>query len=268
MRPPQVAIMDKFILADVTEGRYLSSPVQELCYFISGIEELTGADFVISPLEIPHTSEALIRRHAVKGLCVQRKDISDLAASLRPDDNRLWNQLLRMRQVSPLPWLLVIGDLKCNKDGKAILDGRESDWNYSSLQGGLDFWQMRGGFMSWISRDSLMADWCNIWHNRLIEKEKAGASWMEFGVVRPVPQTLYPVPDVQRTLLTFPGIGADRAEAIYKKAVEMGASKPTLMDVMCVIQDEKIDGVGPQTRKKALEHIGWSDLEYSSTETP
>jgi hypothetical protein len=253
--------MDKFILADVTEGRYLPAPLQELCYFIAGIEEMTGADFIISPLDIPHKSEALIRRHASMGLCVQRKDIGDFAASLRPEDNRLWNQLLRMRQICQMPWLLIIGDLKCDKEGHAVIDGRNTDWNYTSLLGAMDWWQRRGGFMSWISRDSLMVDWCHLQYNVLVEREKAGGEWQEHGVVRPIPQTLYSIPDVQRTLLTFPGIGSDRAEAIYKKAVEKVASKPTLMDVMIVIQDEEVEGVGKVTREKALRHIGWANIE-------
>ena len=247
--------MDKFILADVTEGRYLPAPVQELCTFIAGVEELTGADFIITPLDIPFKSEALIRRHATMGLCVQRKDIGDLAQSLREEDGRLYNQLLRMRGVCPTPTLLVIGDLKCSKEGKAILDGRESEWNYFALNGAMRWWQWRGGFIEWISRDTLLAEWCHILHNTLLEREKRGGEWMEHGVSRPIPQLLYAVPDVQRTLLTFPGVGSVLSEAIHKRAVAMGADHPTLTDCLIVIQDT--DVLTPKTRKRCLKHAGW-----------
>jgi len=247
------------IFADITEERHLVR-YEDKMTFVVGIEALTGADLIISPLSIPTTNDALILRHARVGLCVQRKDIGDFVASITNEDNRLWTQLARLRKVTDLPWLLVIGDLKCNKDGFAVIDGRESGWTYSKIIAAMDWWQIRGGYMSWIGRDGLFLPWCQMWLSRLEQKEKdSNNGWGQKIIYRPIPQTLYEIDPIVRTLMTMPGIGEDRAVAVYEFAASKTDGKPTLMDVMLVLQDEKVEGVGKKTRDKVMDYIGWPD---------
>ena len=259
--------MTQFILADTTEERFLHQSVKDLCReFVSGLEDITGADFLITTLEIPCTNEALIKRHARTGLCVQRKELGDFLQSFKPDDNRLWTQLIRMREVTDIPWLLLVGDLKCDREGKAIVDGRETGFQYGAMIAAMDFWQLRGGYGSWISRDTLMADWCRIWYERLVKRDKHG-SWGHHKVARPTPQGLYEVSDVERALSTFPLLGLERATAIYNRAQELNKARdvdvaglpPSLQDCMIIIQDEKVTGIGPIIRSRVLKFFGWED---------
>ncbi len=251
---------DKFILADTTEERFLHQSVKDLCReFVSGLEDITGCDFIITTLDIPTSNEALIKRHARTGLCVQRKELGDFLQSFKPDDNRLWTQLIRMREVSDIPWLLLIGDLKCTREGKAIVDGRDTGFQYMAMVAAMDYWQLRGGYGSWISRDTLMADWCRTWYNRLVKRDKHG-SWGSHMVARPTPQGLYEVSDVERALSTFPLLGLERASSVYEVAKKLnGNLSPSLQDCIIVIQDEKVQGIGPIIRSRVLKFFGWED---------
>src|SRR3990167_7500737 len=198
------------ILADPTEERHLHPSLRERTKFVAGIESLTGADLILSPLPLPATDETLLRRHAQAGVCVQRKDVGDFVASITADDNRLWTQLARLRSVADSAWLLLIGDIKRNRDGKAVIDGRESGWEYWKVSRARVWWQLRGGYIDWVSTDSGFVEWC-------LGMEKSVIQWHEEGgmgtkiIVRPISQTLYEVDSIVRTLMTFPGMGEERA---------------------------------------------------------
>ena len=260
----------KFILADPTEERHLHPSIQELVReYVPGLEDLTCADFVITPLSIPVKSDAMLMRHVRDGLPVQRKEINDFISSFFSTDNRLPSQLLRLCAVSDIPWLLIVGDLKCDKEGKAVADGRQRDVDYSMVIAAMDSWQFRGndrtsGRLSWVLNDRLVADWCIGWYNRLCKGQERVAGgfdkWGDYPVCRPAPQTLYKIPDVQRTLMTFPGLGIDRAQAVYEAAQKKVAS-PTLMDCLVVATEYDIVGIGPKTRRSILEFIGWNDVK-------
>ena len=244
------------ILVDTTEERFVPDNLKEYCRFVSGLEDLTGADFIITPLTIPSSNESLLRRHAEEGICVQRKTIGDFVQSLR--DERIWFQLERMHKVTSRPYLLIIGDLKCNRDGKAIIDGRESDWEYSNIIAAEDWWEIRGGYgPRWLSREGLIYSWCYMWATRL-ENRNREDGWGKKVISRPIQQGIYEAPALQRTLLTFPGLGSEKAEAVYNRTVERcGDVPPTLTDVLLVLQEDKIPGIGKGIKEKLLRYVGW-----------
>lgn len=262
--------MTQFILADPTEERHLHPSITELVReYMPGLENMTGADFIITPLSLPVKSDAMLLRHARDGLCVQRKDINDFITSFFQTDNRLPNQLLKMCQVTEIPWLLIVGDLKCDREGMSVADGRTREIRYDSVIAAMDSWQLRGndhcsGRLSWILSDRQMASWCIDWYNRLVkvqERETAGLDrWGDYPVFRPAPQTLYKIPDVQRTLMTLPGLGLERAQLVYDEAKKKVES-PTLMDCLVVISDHPVVGVGKKTRESILQFVGWNDVQ-------
>ena len=253
-----------FIAADPTEERHLPSDVREHTVFVKGLEALTGGDFVITPSKIPIT-ESTLRIHVAKGLVVQRKNIGDLVASFQDEDARLWRQLIRMKLKVELPWLLVIGDLKAKngvdsagcKKFSSVVDGRESKINYMAVIGALEAWQRHGGYYSWISRDSTMLAWCELQYRNLVAKERRGgwgATLVKRGIVKP----LELLTEVETTLSTIPGLGPERARAIYeetKKYVDI----PNITNCICVVRDRRIDGIGPKIRGGVLEYFGWGN---------
>ena len=246
---------DKFILADPSEERHLHSSVRELCEFVTGVEEITGADFIISPLSIPFVP-ALIRRHARAGLCVQRKEVSDLVASI--SDGRLWSQLLRLLEMGDLIYLLIIGDIKCDKEGNAVVDGRDTQMKYQAIVSTIERWQLRGGYVTWLSRETLIAHWSTMWRNALVDRENNEGRFPDKVVRKPL-QLLYPIPKVQEALMGLPGIGEDKAKAIYSLALTR-VPKPTLMDCYYILADEKVDGIGKTIRDRCMSFIGWQDV--------
>ena len=245
------------VLADTTEERNLPDSLKESCLFVSGMEDITGADLIVTPLTIPVSNDTLILRHAEAGLCVQRKTVGDFASSIA--DERLWFQLDKLVKVCDAPWLLLVGDLKESREGKAIIDGRESGWEYWKLGRARIWWQYRGGYIDWISREGGLHEWCHAWAKMLENRDKDGG-WGRRVISRPVQQELYEAPDIARTLMTFPGLGTEKAMAVYEKTVERcNGTRPTLMDAMLVLQEMKVDGVGDKIRSKNMWYIGWED---------
>lgn len=252
----------KFIIADPSEERHLPHEMLEYVTIIDGVEEQFGADLIITPSQLPIFSETL-RVHANKGLCVQRKTVGDLCSSFQTNDSRLWRQLIRLLKLNTLPWLIITGDIKArNQHGEsgnrihyAVVDGRETEINYWSIIGAIEIWQLHGGYYSWISRESLLYRWCEIQYGRLLKKEKQGG-WKPTYVHRQPLKPIELMSDIESTLCTIPGLGPERARAVYSETCQI-IDTPTLIDCLRVLKDRKIDGIGDGIRVRAMKYIGW-----------
>ena len=109
------------------------------------LEAISGADLMVTTLDLPAHSDTMVRYHAERGaLLVQRKTGMDLVHSV---GDRLNDSLARMHEVAPKQSqriLLFIGVLTCNRDGDAVIDGRNTTMKYWHVQGALDKWCDRG----------------------------------------------------------------------------------------------------------------------------
>src|SRR3989304_4908031 len=150
-------------------------PDIEGAVIVNKLETMTGADMMISPLNIPAGKIGLVRENiANKAILVQVKLGADLAASV---GERLASSLIKMREVAPSQAqrvLLFVGTLACNSEGRAIIDGREIDQfvpgvNYWACQTSLEAWSERGGAVAQLSRVGLLAEWCQRKEQRLKE---------------------------------------------------------------------------------------------------
>lgn len=140
-------------------------PEVEGCVTSDILEDITGADCLLSPLDMPAGKPALIREHiANRALLVQLKIGLDLASSV---GNRLRMSLAKMRESGASPqqrWLVFCGTLACDKEGKAIIDGRAVSEhvpgvNYWACDSAIVDWQLRGGQYKDLSRVTLLPDW-------------------------------------------------------------------------------------------------------------
>jgi len=138
------------------------------------LEALTGADVLVSALEMPVMTETLIRRHVERGaLLVQRKSGLDLPASIGP---RLNSSLAKMREVGACQWqcvLLSTGVFIPNAKNGTILvgtptvlgDGRVtwlwdvSPRHYKALQSALRRYILRGGVYVPLCSDEEIPGW-------------------------------------------------------------------------------------------------------------
>jgi len=73
---------------------------------------------------------------------VERKTPQDFLHSIA--DNRLSEQVAKMLVICNQPVIIIEGDIKCNKNGKVVADGRHTKWNYWSMQGAILSTQLAG----------------------------------------------------------------------------------------------------------------------------
>jgi len=132
-----------------------------------GLEHLTGADMLISPVSNPPLTSVTgaigklsLEKHLASGaVLVQRKSGADVVNFIKDHDQILAKMLKWTNQ----PWLLTIGVYMCDKDNKLIVEGKrvggDTGWSYWSYWGALRSWQLRGGYVDNIVRDNMFMDW-------------------------------------------------------------------------------------------------------------
>ena len=158
-------------------------------------------------------------------LVVQRKSGSDLIASIQGP--RLEESLARMNKAVPCRSqrvLLYTGSFT-EKDGLVELDGKHTGLSYMSFVMALTAWGNRGGVSINLQRDSMILEWI-----QLVEKQLAS---YEHKSVKDVYPTVYYPPDMaddydmlqmpievsdwRKTMITFPGLGPDKVNALKRK---------------------------------------------------
>jgi len=81
-----------------------------------------------------------------KGIClIERKTPGDFLNSI--GDGRLINQTAKMLEVCSAPIFIIEGDVKCNREGKVVADGRSTRWGYWSYQGMVLSLQLSGALV-------------------------------------------------------------------------------------------------------------------------
>lgn len=262
----------KFIIADSTEQRHLPDDMSECCTFVAGLEAKTGADFIITPLSVP-VLEGTLPVHIAHSIGVQRKAAPDFLASFVDGDSRLWRQLVRMLNTwhpeqKRQPWLVTIGFFgqHTELDSAGIrtcyirADEYKSNIRYKSFAGALVSWQLHGGYYTHIPADNLLLEWCEVMYARLVKFEKDGhwgTTLLRRGIVKP----LELLTDVETTISTIPGIGVERAKAIYDETRKY-IDHPTLIDCFRILKQNKIEGIGEKIKTTALKYVGWGNGEH------
>jgi len=216
------------------------------------LEERTGADLLVSTLNLPATSDKLLRRHCQDGLLIQRKTAGDFAASIT--DGRLYRSLHKMLQWSPHPWLAVVGRIE-NRNGYGFVDGVET-LQYNALMGALDYWQLRGGYYSILSNDDGFARWVLKWPERL----EAVAANPEHIVTRTPSQELLEDNRVG-FLAMLPGLGRGRARALLDasaSAEDAEGQGGNLARALCIVTNRHgsgVRGIGEGTVKSVRDWL-------------
>lgn len=202
-------------------------------------------------------SMAKLKAHCAAGLLVQRKSGSDLLSSIE----RLPNIQHRMLQWG-LPWLLVTGDIKCGRNGKCVISGREFGFSYWSVMGALDYWQLRGGGITILCRDNLIAKWINDMSNRLKEIDKNPEHSIEVRSRQVlVPGGSKAEDAMVLTLSTIPNIGVQTARNIARKYDRLAVALAKLSDTGIIKSKEKPVGIGKGTVWAFRKWMGLEDDE-------
>jgi len=233
------------ICSDPTEtrkGTRLPPAVAAQCTELPGLEAVTGADLLVTVEKVPpdvrclkglsaadlregpgetvqkcglSLPEALIahsfKKACENGLLTQRKTGYDLASSV-PEYSRI---LAKMLGWTGRPWLTFIGDLKADKNGAAIIDGNRDlkGFSYNAVQGALEAWQERGGYITFLSRDSLLAPWIARWLDKL-RMPKAEKVLPPRRIAQPIIGPDSGVKPWRSTLTSFPDMGLELANRV------------------------------------------------------
>ena len=239
------------LFADPTELRttsLLPIALQKQAKECVGLEERTGADLLVSPLSLPSAgSDALLRRHAEAGVLIQRKSGNDLPSSIT--DGRLTKSLHKMLEWSSRPWLAFVGELTKQYD-RCFIDGRET-LPYASVIGALDWWQVRGGYLTLLSDAQGFTKWVQGWEGKL----KALGEHSEKVVLR-VPQQALTVDKRAGMLLNLPNLGPEKAKAVLAAARKEGGGVAAALCLLTNRHGSGVKGIGKGITKSSRDWLG------------
>lgn len=247
------------IFLDSSE-QYTTLPTIPNAITLDCLEQLTGADLMVSPLTLPAATLTLIQRHIAAGaLLVQGKwSAGDLAASLR--DERTPAALARMWEVGASQAQRVL--LYC---GQVPTPG-------SPEYAALSKWADRGGRVEPpLPGVSYVPAWCEMKLKHLQEYQDAPVRWVygertKFSA-RPEDDPLQILQTIERDdprhiLVALDGVGPVLAQRWW----EWGNAHPALTDgsALSLIAEmtcegkgcEKVDGWGKGKAQAVRAHLG------------
>jgi len=237
------------------------------------LEAMTGADLMISPLEIPVMTPTLIQKHIDAGaLLVQRKSGEDLPNSLGA---RLNESLFKMRETGARQSqcvLLFVGILEWQKGNLAVLDGVQSKNSYFAILGGLSKWHDRGGVVEFLAKNELIPKWIDLKHTHVKEYQKTKQKKfhplkkdvLEIDPEDPI-QELVKVDDWRVVVANFPGVGPKRATALRDAMLEGDATDNLITALVWLTEYkliEKVPSIGRKTCENIRQFVGLENIYH------
>ena len=253
------------VLIDPTEARAgtrLPANVIEHATVIAGLEKLTGADLILSPLDRPTLKELTqcpasiqaLKMHCQAGCLIQRKSGGDFIGSI----SKLPEIEYRMSQWG-LPYLLVTGELRCSPAQKAIINGRKTGYSYWAIHGALDSWQLRGGYVTILAKDSLISKWLSDQAQRLSKSSESVLIWPQRA--RQELTQDQNLDQIVMTLMSFPRIGQTTAVALARQCGSLRAALKMLGDPGVLKRKDRVEGVGPKLIEEFRKVMGLREGE-------
>ncbi len=229
------------------------------------LEEITGADFMISQLSIPTTTPTLIEKHIESGaLMVQRKHGLDLSSSVGERLNSSLAKMVATGAKQSQCILLFVGFLTEDDEGFAVINKQRAHMPFLSVQGAISKWHDRGGVYENLSRPKSLPEWCRMKLRHLNEYKQLPikrvlqkpAKIEEFNSLQ-IPVL---VEDGRNLLIVLPGIGLKTANILFKEF------DGNVSEILCWLSDtdmktkQKIKGIGPKTVENFRKFIGIDDV--------
>ena len=142
---------------------------------------------------------------------------------------------------------------------KAIVNGRTSGYSYWAVIGSLDAWILRGGGVTILTKDALIAKWCSDMAKRLLDCREP-----ETILPQKPRQTLIKeseLAQVVATLMTLPRIGGTTALAIARQTGGLREAFKLLSDPWILKNKNRPDGVGPKLIEEFRRVMGLKEGE-------
>lgn len=234
----------------------------------SFLEHETGADIIVTPLGIPCLTPHLLFKHIESGaFLIQIKRGMDLVNSFGERLNLSIAKMLETNTItSNQRILLCVGEFSDAGNDTLLVNGKITNTRFTAFSKALDWWQYRGGKVKMLPTESHVYPWLKSLENDfLVFSERPQKNVYPTKYYPPdkpsdddVLQLPIQVRDWRITLATFPGIGPDKCDALYKKIIEIYGTPGTLwMALHYAIQEESnIPGWGKETKAKARKWLG------------
>lgn len=249
------------VVYDADEKRHI--PIPDSYIEHPTLEQWTGADFMVSPLSIPAHSKTLLAKHLKAGaFLVQRKKGNDFVGSIS-DTGNLWDMLDRMKQfcrefypdaAAAQRVILSIGAYLGHGEEKLTVNGKPPKVNIS-------YWQLQGAIERIAERGCTYANISpgpDMFYKWIITKERHAVENLKSPTKHVVPkpgavyepgdkslQELVVVRDARRTLITFPGMGEAKVNAVWDYSNKNLAKALTFItDPLLLKEEGRPGGVG------------------------
>lgn len=235
------------------------------------LETVTGADLLVSMLDIPATSETLLKRHCSSGALVQIKHYADFSASI--PDQRLFHQVQKMTSLCRNSWIVVIGvpfaingkavigeikRLRLGKNGIAHAEvvGRPA-LSWASLDGAIDAVQYYGAYIKFLDNESELIEWLKRLQKALVAIENQEVTHLK---PRSALKNLAEPGPIGWLSALFEGIGTKLATQVFEQLKAELNRPATLAEAMAyVISGAATDiaGISPNMVASWKEFLGF-----------
>lgn len=237
------------------------------------LEELCGADMMISPLDaMPPTTPKLLALHISRGaVFYQIKRGMDLASSVA----NLWTTVDRMRAAGIVRQsqrgLLFVGHLSRDSEGNALIDGlkvREAVAGrlWQSCQTALDTFNDTGGVVVTLDQLDMLPRWVKVRETQIKERaanrvvtmlpEQTKVGYIEADDPLQV-RVIAPAPI--QFLAAFDGIGEKGAQVLFKHGGSALAGMFALTSYRSLAKGNKLVGIGKGRIDAARAQLGIPD---------
>lgn len=237
------------------------------------LEKRTGADMILSPLDMPAITETLLDIHVAGGACLYQVKIGmDLPSSI--SDSRLWGALNRMIACTPdegQRWLLYTGGYNYDiETDVAMIDGRSvpntinQNVRYSAIRTSIRRWQDCGGKVEHLLKKRELQSFVV---NRLMELKKYRVNPIKFAHKHDGPamvtsgplQQLVKAPPGYSILMAIDGVGEKLAGALMDYAGSPIGAIEAATDFDTLKSADKPKGLGKGTVTSIRRQFGIVD---------
>jgi ERCC4-type nuclease len=217
------------------------------------VQQLTFGD-VPTAVAMLDAGDLLIATDNGDMLGIERKTASDFLNTLR--DDRLFPQLIRLREAVQWPYLALCGNVAPAMGGKCFANGMETGWNWASVSGALLTVQEIGVHVLQVASDhefeaAIM---------RLGNRDRTAVR-----VARPRQAEF--LSEAETTLTGLPGIGPEKAAALLEACGNAGWA----IDYLTNDDWEGLaNGVGEGIKRRVRKALGlpdWAALAVIVKET-
>ena len=260
------------IYYDSTEGRkrtLLPESIRNLGKSVIGLERMTGADLLVTPLGHPPLPSTLknIAPHKAKllrlcqaGALVQRATGRDMLQHIK----NMEQIIARMLPWEAIPVLLSTGSYGCDKNKFATVRGRSSKWKYSSLLGAILAWQAAGGVYIPLHSSDAMPAWIETFGEWLTHRynnpeKEIMISLKAARPIIPLKETRedgYPIGRAVQLMASLRGIGEKHALTLLDTFGTAGVALSVLSSDQVLTERMLPKGIGKLTAEGVREVLG------------